>query len=86
MKINNSNKLILSAISTLASAFLFYWTIVFWIFNNWTLHEGQSNLNIASIISTIILIFIAIVTIISICFFIKFLLKTINSKKEKVEI
>jgi cytochrome bd-type quinol oxidase subunit 2 len=86
MKFNNSNKLVLSAISTLASAFLLYWTIVFWIFNNWTLHEGQSNLNTASIILVIILIFITIVTIASIYFFINFLLKIINRKKEKAEI
>ena len=72
MKFNKSNKLVLSAISALASAFLLYWAIVFWIFNNWTLHQSQSNLNKASIISTIILIFITIVTITSICFFINF--------------
>ncbi|HSD06360.1 hypothetical protein [Flavobacterium sp.] len=86
MKFNNSNKLILSAISILASAFLLYWSLVYWMFNNLTLHQGQSRLNPASIISTIILIFFAIVTITSIFFFFKFLLKTINRKKEKAEI
>jgi cytochrome bd-type quinol oxidase subunit 2 len=86
MKLNNSNKLVLSAISILASACLLYWTLVYWIFNNLTLHEGQSRLNTASIISTIILVFITIVTIASIIFFIKFFLKTINRKKEKAEI
>ena len=80
MKFNNSNKLVLSAISMLVSAFILYWTVIFWIFNNWTLHEGQSHLNTASIISTIILIFITFVTIASIYFFITFLLKTINHK------
>jgi hypothetical protein len=86
MKFNNSNKLVLSAISILASAFLLYWTIVYWIFNNLTLHEGQSNLNPTSIISTMILIFITILTIASVVFFIIFFLKAINRKKEKAEI
>jgi cytochrome bd-type quinol oxidase subunit 2 len=86
MKFNNSNKLVLSAISILASAFLLYWTLFYWMLNNLTLHKGQSRLNTASIISTIILIFITIVTIASIFFFIKFFLKTINRKKEKTEI
>lgn len=86
MKFNNSNKLVLSAICILVSAFLLYWSIVFWIFNNWALHEGQSNLNTASIISTIILIFSTIITIASIYFFVIYFFKTTNCKKEKTEI
>ncbi|WP_157813299.1 hypothetical protein [Flavobacterium sp. 5] len=85
MKFNNSNKLVLSFLLVIASVFLSYWAIVFWMFNNWTLHEGQSSLNRASIISTLIAIFIFVVTIASIFFFIKNLLKTINNKKWKTE-
>lgn len=78
MKFNNLYKLVLSMLSVLASAFLLYWATVFWIFNNLNLREGQSILNRASIISTIVVILIAIAAIVSIFIFVKNLLKAIN--------
>jgi hypothetical protein len=64
MKFNNLHKLVLSMLSVLASAFLLYWATAFWIFNNLNLREGQSILNSASIISTIVVILIAIAAIV----------------------